>query len=213
MARVKQRGRRRDARRGPILTGFGVALILLAVAGFLAFIGTIPRAAATHHGPSDAIVVLTGGSLRLQTGLKLLEEQRGRKLFVSGVHRGVDVRELLRVARRSPDAVACCIALGHEAGDTASNAAETARWMTNEGFHDLLLVTAAYHMPRSLVEFRAAMPGIRIRSHPVLPAQVKLNAWWRWSGTAALLFGEYSKYVIARIRLLFDPGGPSAKRS
>ena len=64
------------------------------------------------------------------------------------------------------------------------------------------LVTAAYHMPRSLIEFRNTMPDVQIITHPVFPSQVKLDAWWRWPGTAGLIFVEYSKYLVARIRHL-----------
>ena len=151
---------------------------------------------------TDAIVVLTGGSLRLNTGLTLLQEGLAERLFVSGVHRGVDVQQLLRIARQSPDAAECCISLGHEADDTAGNADETSAWMASHRYRSIRLVTAAYHMPRSLIEFRNTMPDIQIITHPVFPAQVKLDTWWRWPGTAGLIFGEYSKYLVARIRHL-----------
>ena len=126
------------------------------------------------------------------------------ELFVSGVHLGVDVQQLLRVARQSPDAANCCISLGHQADDTAGNAAETSVWMAKHGYRSMRLVTAAYHMPRSLIEFRHAMPTTRIITHPVFPAQVKLDAWWRWPGTALLILDEYAKYLLAHARQLFE---------
>jgi uncharacterized SAM-binding protein YcdF (DUF218 family) len=152
---------------------------------------------------------LTGGSLRLEQGLALLADRRAKKLFVSGVHRGVDVRELLRLSRQAPEELDCCIALGYEADDTAGNAVETAVWIDSEGYRSLRLVTAGYHMPRSLLEFRAAMPGVEIVPHPVFPGQVKIEAWWRWPGTAALIASEYNKFLIAvaghALRRLFAP--------
>jgi uncharacterized SAM-binding protein YcdF (DUF218 family) len=119
---------------------------------------------------------------------------------VSGVHRGVDVAELLRIQKREPDRLQCCIILGHDAVDTDGNAQETAAWVKATGIHSIRLVTAGYHMPRSLLEFRAAMPGIKIVPHPVSPDHVKHERWYRYPGTAALIAGEYTKFILVWIR-------------
>lgn len=192
--------RRRARKYGPTILGVIAASLLFWSAGLFAFLNAIPQAAKEPITKTDAIVVLTGGSLRLQTGLMLLQRGVARKLFVSGVHRGVDVEQLLRLARQSPAEADCCISLGHEADDTKGNAEETASWMKAQKFGSLRLVTAAYHMPRSLIEFQSAMTDIDIFVHPVFPAHVKLDDWWRWPGTAGLIFGEYSKYLVARLR-------------
>lgn len=203
MARGGGIGRRRH-RRAPILLGLLCAIAVFWISGLLAFLDKIPRQVEYDTEETDAIVVLTGGSLRVQTGLQLFQEGLARKLFVSGVHRGVDVEQLLRVARQTPAQADCCIALGHQADDTEGNAAESVAWLRREGFNSLRLVTGAYHMPRSLFEFRSAMPEARIVPHPVFPSQVKLDAWWRWPGTAGLILGEYSKYLIVRGRHFLD---------
>ncbi|MDR3518596.1 MAG: YdcF family protein [Azospirillaceae bacterium] len=171
--------------------------------GLIWFAETIPRDVGYDDQPTDAIVVLTGGSGRLNTGLDLLRKHKAAKLFVSGVYQGVDVQELLKLARSSPDAVECCIVLGHAADNTAGNAVETARWMADQGFRSLRLVTANYHMRRSLLEFRRAMPGVTIVPHPVMPALVHLSAWWRWPGTTNLIVNEYDKYLAAAVRAAF----------
>ena len=194
--------KRRSQRCRRLFFALTIALILFWSAGLLAFLRALPDCVDDNATVTDSIVVLTGGSLRLKTGLTLLQEGRAERLYVSGVHRGVDVQQLLRNARQSPDAAECCISLGHEADDTAGNAAETSAWMAKHGYRSMRLVTAAYHMPRSLIEFRNTMPDVRIITHPVFPAKVKLDAWWRWPGTAGLIFGEYSKYLVARIRHL-----------
>jgi uncharacterized SAM-binding protein YcdF (DUF218 family) len=174
--------------------------VVLALIGLARF--AIPPAAESAAAPTDAVVVLTGGSQRLHSGIDLLREGKGRMLFVTGVGRRVDLGELLRAAGEdTPRSLVCCIALGHEAENTAGNALETARWMRRQGYHSLRLVTAWYHMPRSLLEFERAMPGIRIVPHPVFPERVREEYWWAWRGTAALLIGEYEKYLAA----LFQP--------
>ena len=187
-----------------------VALVVL-VAGLTAW-GTgfalfARQAAALPAEPdrvTDAIVVLTGGSLRLTTGLSLLEAEQAEKLFVSGVYRGVDVEELLRISRQAPEAVECCVVLGYAAGDTRGNASESAAWLEAQGYTSFRLVTANYHMPRSLLEFRRALPEIEIVAHPVAPANVHVDRWWRWPGTTALLISEYNKYLVALLRGMFE---------
>ncbi len=153
---------------------------------------------------TDAIVVLTGGSLRLQSGIELLLEGKGRDLFVSGVNQEVELNELLRVSGNPPEWVTCCVALGHEADNTLGNARETAQWMRQQGFRSLRLVTAWYHMPRSLLEFDRAMPEIEIIAHPVFPDQVRQQHWWAWRGAATLLVSEYSKYLGALVRPVLE---------
>jgi uncharacterized SAM-binding protein YcdF (DUF218 family) len=168
--------------------------------GLVWFAESIPSEPATDDTTTDAIVVLTGGAARLATGIELLRQGRARKLFVSGVYRGVDVQELLRVQRQSPDEVACCIELGYSAESTEGNATETRGWVEREGVASLRLVTASYHMPRSLIEFRRAMPGLRIVAHPVLPDSFRRERWWAWPGSLRLVIAEYHKLLAVLLR-------------
>ncbi|MTJ79839.1 MAG: YdcF family protein [Telmatospirillum sp.] len=170
------------------------------LAGLLWFATDVPLQVTDPDTPTDAIVVLTGGTERLETGLALLRQKKAKKLFVSGVYRGIDVAELLRLSRQKPDEVECCVVLGHTADNTAGNATETATWMRAEGYRSLRLVTANYHMRRSLTEFRHAMPETIIIAHPVFPDKVKSDQWWLWPGTAHLIATEYTKFLAAQVR-------------
>lgn len=177
---------------------------VLAIGGFIRFL--IPPSAETGAAPTDAIVVLTGGSARLQSGFDLMREGKGRKLFVSGVNQRVDIAALLHIpGNDAPAWLGCCVAIGHEADNTEENAIETRRWLRRQGYRSLRLVTAWYHMPRSLLEFRRAMPDIEIIPHPVFPAGIKAGNWRAWRGTAALLIGEYAKYMAALFRAIAEP--------
>ncbi len=179
---------------------FVLAVLLIAwLAGLVWFAHRIPSPDSTvvPQEPTDAVVVLTGGPLRLKAGIELLEAGKAKKLFVSGVSRQVDLSELLRTAQTARSAVACCVALGYDATDTAGNATETRLWMEHEGFHSLRLVTASYHMQRSLLEFRRAMPDMTIVPNPVYPDSFKRSNWWAWPGTFALIVTEYQKYLAA----------------
>lgn len=187
----------------------GVGLALLALAwglGFFWFVANIPAGLADPTSPlpvdqrTDAVVVLTGGHGRLQAGFALLEQGAARKLFISGVYDGVAVRELMHLTARARVEPECCVVLGYAADNTIGNAAETADWMEEEKFASLWLVTANYHMPRSLLEFAIAMPDVRVAAHPVASPNVHVDDWWRWPGSAHLLLMEYSKYLVALVR-------------
>lgn len=153
---------------------------------------------------TDAIVVLTGGRLRLDTGLELLAAGKATKLFISGVNPEVDRAALFRVLGPAARREACCIVLGHEADNTVGNARETATWMRSEGYTSLRLVTSWYHMQRSLLEFRRAMPRVAIIAHPVFATLPDPERWWGRHGAAWLAIGEYHKYVAALLRPLLD---------
>ena len=168
--------------------------------GFVIFAQSLPDTVAMPKIKTDAIVVLTGGSLRLETGLDLLTDNRASKLFVSGVHRGVDVQQLIQIGQMLPDAVTCCVALGYDADNTEGNAKETAAWLKKEQYRSIRLVTSSYHMLRSLAEFRAVMPEIKIIEHPVFPKSFKSKNWWFWPGSTGLIVEEYNKYLIAYVR-------------
>jgi len=179
-------------------------LVLIWYGGLLWFTRTMPMTLPDGTTLTDAIVVLTGGSERLRSGLELLSARKGRKLFISGVYRGVEVAELMGTLRGSPADFDCCVTLGYTADDTRGNARETAVWMAEEGFRSLRLVTSAYHMKRSLFEFRRALPTAKIIPHPVFAPTVKRNNWWLWPGTTTLYIGEYNKYLAARLRAVFE---------
>ena len=168
--------------------------------GLFRFVGDFPKHVEDAITKTDAIVVLTGGSGRVNAGLALLERKLARTLFVSGVYQGIDVRKLLQIARRNPDDLGARIGIGN-AVDTIENAVETAAWSSKYEIDSIRLVTAVYHMPRSILEFRHAMPNIRIIPNPVFPNHVKLREWWAWPGTSTLFMGEYNKFIMAWARI------------
>lgn len=174
-------------------------LAVLWLLGLFWFANQIPDAVQDPTTRTDAIVVLTGGSLRVENGLQLLSAGMGKTLFVTGVFPGVSVPALLHTANAS-GTLACCIVLGHAADNTSGNAIETADFMRKQNYHSLRLVTSAYHMPRSLLEFTRAMPGITIVPNPVFAGNVKRDRWWEWPGTLSLIVNEYTKYLAAIVR-------------
>jgi len=181
----------------------GLALWLL---GFLAFAAAIPAAVPEPERQTDAIVVLTGGGDRLATGFTLLERGLGRKLLITGVAEGVTLSDLVTtldtkaVPLPSPEMLACCVSLGYAADNTVGNAQESAAWLKQEGFASIRLVTANYHMKRSLLEFGRVLPHIAIVPYPVFPPEVSDPLWFFNPRTILLLVNEYHKYLVALLR-------------
>lgn len=179
-------------------------LPLLAIAAFVIglfnFVERLPREAEAPGRQTDAIVVLTGGAGRIDRGFELLEEDGAERLFISGVYRGVEVGELLRLAQRSPDEMRCCIELGYEASNTRGNAEETAAWARNRDIRSLRLVTAAYHLPRARLELARRLPEVEILTEPVVTEPWTGSRWWRNYRTASTLTQEYLKFLAAVVR-------------
>jgi uncharacterized SAM-binding protein YcdF (DUF218 family) len=192
------------------LMRLGTPLLAAALAwllGLVLFSQSIPTLPTDDVQATDAIIVLTGGSDRLKEGLGLLAHGEGKQLLISGVHEKSDIPALLQTAGLTTDiwpstaTIDCCITIGYEANDTRGNAIETAQWMAQQNLHSLRLVTADYHMPRSLLEFHAAMPEVRIVANPVFPETVKREQWYLWPGTTSLIVREYHKYLAAMLRI------------
>lgn len=194
------------------LIAFALLLTAVWLLGLIHYVETMPERVEDILTRTDAIVVLTGGSERLSTGIGLLRQGRADVLFISGVFPETRLETLLRDEAGVED-LRNRVFLGHVATDTIGNAIETAIWMREHRWRSIRLVTANYHMRRSLLEFEAAMPGVQIIPHPVFPAAVKWEEWWRYPGTAALFATEYSKYLAARLRLQFpDTPAPGWQR-
>jgi uncharacterized SAM-binding protein YcdF (DUF218 family) len=167
----------------------------LALAGFLAFSSLVNGDGADTIRAADAIVVLTGGEARIPEAVKLLAQGKGRRLLISGVNPVTTRDELISLTPNSKRWFRCCIDVGQEARDTIGNAAETKDWAKKRGFKSLIVVTATYHMPRSLAELRRALPDVDFVAYPVRPRNMHLEEWWSHSGTLQLMVTEYLKFV------------------
>lgn len=178
------------------LTKIVIVGALAYAAGFLLFVTNLPR---KPSGPlkGDGIVALTGGGARLDAAVALLEGGAGKRLLISGVNNVTTKAQLKKINHGGPR-FDCCADIGREAIDTHGNATETARWVEAHHYKSLIVVTAGYHMPRSLTEFSTALPGVTLVSYPVEPAEINLNVWWK-PGTIRLLHGEYARYLASLV--------------
>ena len=172
-------------------------IALLWLGGLILFANNVPnQLPEAPLKPLDAIVVLTGGSNRLDTGFNLLEKKLGKKLFISGVYRGIDARQLLKRWKQEPQSnLDCCVELGFEAYNTADNAVETIEWMKQEKLKSFYLVTSNYHIKRAMLEFEKNSSGLEISPFPIIPSNVDMNVWWKHTQSRNLILSEYTKYI------------------
>jgi len=182
------------------MRGFFLAVMIFVLAyllGFVAFISLLPKTPANFDG-ADGIVVLTGGETRLDRAAALFEHGVGKRLLISGVDEAT-TKETLKHLVHGGRRFDCCADLGYAAEDTRGNAQETADWARAHDFHRLILVTARYHMPRSLQEFATAMPHVHFLPYPVEQERMDLADWWLHPHTMFLLHREYVKYLASLI--------------
>lgn len=179
-----------------ILTGF-----CLWLAGFGCYVFWQFQATVEQPGvETDGILVLTGGTNRIHTGLMLMAAGQGGHLLISGVTPGLDKQTLI-AAYDLPAVITqnlnnhCCITLGEQATSTVENAVEAAPWIRENQLKTIRLVTSVYHMPRAMLmlhEYAFDQP-VEWVLHPVRPAQEGLTRLTHWRVMAA----EYLKLTVA----------------
>ncbi len=180
------------------LSAIAAALFVL---GFFIFVGFATQRTQLAEPSADAIVVLTGAEFRIAEGARLLQEGRGKRLLISGVHPHVTRHDLLRITHLPSEDLECCVDVDIKALDTQGNARETRKWIDKQGYNSIILVTSNFHMPRSITEFALAMPGVQVTPHPVVSRGFSEEAWWRHIGTARILLAEYVKFLPVALRL------------
>jgi len=169
-----------------------ITLLVIWAAGLLWFATNISFAKpdmARGNEITDAIVVLTGGSRRIEEGVYLLKKNHSDDLFISGVNPAVTEGDILEQSKTQG---ICCITLGFEATNTRENAYEFKKWATGKNVQKTRVVTSNYHMPRALIELKHAMPKTEFYAHPVMPHE--FNVWDKkfWPIT----FSEYNKTIL-----------------
>jgi uncharacterized SAM-binding protein YcdF (DUF218 family) len=211
MHSVEQRAGTRSAGARLLRRAYRAVLLVVCLAallfagGFYWFVQQMPVVEASPTRNADGIVVLTGGALRISDALDLLSSGHGRRLLISGVNPTTRSYEIARLVPEHQRWFSCCVDLGHSATNTIGNAVETRRWVEDRGFKSLIVVTANYHMPRAMAEVGHELPGVALVPYAVVSDRVKIDDWWDNPATARLLFLEYLKYIVARVRMVLPP--------
>lgn len=168
-------------------------------AGFVTFIASAIATQPEKPGlKTDAIIVLTGGNFRVQTGLELWSQQLAHELFITGVNREVKRREILAEWKGDAPLPHCCLTLGYEATTTHENALETKDWVEKNDITTARIVTSPYHMQRALLEFGRAMPDLVMVAHPVQINDYSPQEWRYWR----IMMSEYMKALWRGVSMI-----------
>jgi len=113
-------------------------------------------------------VVYTGGEGRIARGLEALQEGWTRHLLVSGVDKEVKPREFAVEYEVPARTMRCCVSLDFVSYDTRSNALEASRWLAENEFRSVRLITTDWHMRRAAYELEKVKPaGVTVVRDPV----------------------------------------------
>jgi uncharacterized SAM-binding protein YcdF (DUF218 family) len=171
------------------------ALLLLGYAiGFLLFAFTLGKPAPANAAPSDAAVVLTGGSGRIEHAIDVLRQHKAQRLLVAGVDPLVTKKDLAQRIAGSGKLLQCCVDLGSESVDTRTNAEESDRWLAQHNYRSVRLITSDWHMRRASYEFRKVLDD----RYELVPDAVRTEP------SFVTLCGEYNKYLLRRIAVWAD---------
>ena len=173
------------------------------IAGFFIFAYSVSVMPSGSSGLADGIVALTGDEERIAEAVRLLAEGKGRRLLISGVNKSTRTLELITLNSAGVEEplllFRCCVDLDKRALNTEANAFETTAWVRQQGFRSLIVVTSTYHMPRTLIELRQAMPDVELVPYPVKSPRLD-EQWWNDPRTVWVLGKEYLKFITAFAR-------------
>jgi uncharacterized SAM-binding protein YcdF (DUF218 family) len=152
-------------------------LILLYALGFILFAVALDRPA-TPDVRTDAIVVLTGGSGRIEHAMDVLSDGSAKRLLISGADPSVTKKDMIERLGGKARLVRCCVDLGSESVDTRTNAEEAGRWLEKHKYKSLRLVLGGHY--KLVID--------AVRTEP----------------SFAILFSEYNKYLLRRLAVWVD---------
>jgi uncharacterized SAM-binding protein YcdF (DUF218 family) len=190
----------------PIIKGLLTLLIIILVALTVLFVDFAYKTFSLRQRDikTDAIVVLTGGRGRVEEGLRLYREGKGRWLLFIGVDPAVHKEDLLREDKGLQHTEG--IILEKVSRNTLENAIYGRDLILQRDIRSIRLITSRYHMKRATLLFRNLLPKyVAIYPHPVDTKNLK-EKWWNDQGSFRLLFTEFYKYCMFRFFFLFASG-------
>lgn len=187
-----------------IISILAVAIIFWGVA-WIDFLQSVPKEHSANTSPTDAIIVLTGGARRVEYGFEKLAQGAAPLLFITGVGGDSSLDKLFEThttpqVRSRIDALKPVIVLDHTARSTRMNAEETQKFVQQNGVKSIRLITANYHMPRSVQEIHALMPELTIIADAAFPRGFTAHSWWHQGKARYLLLSEFHKTWAVRLR-------------
>ena len=183
-----------------------IILSINLVVGFVSFIYLIKKDFSKEDiivTNAKHIIVATGGSNRILKGLLLTQIENDRKMLITGVGKGIQKEDIAKAILANEDQkkiLNCCVDLGLSALNTQGNAYESYQWLKNHKVQSSFLVTANYHMPRLILEFKKVAPEIKVNIVPVQPLNDPMQKIYL-PKNLILLTKEYLKFVIKKFHI------------
>ncbi len=208
---LSRRGRLRRFVRATLL----MCLVVLGAifGGFLWFADSVASMRPPSGTRADAIIVLTGGYLRIDQAVGLLRDGVGKRLLISGVNPATTRAQIRKMTQSSSDLFACCVDMGYQAVDTIGNANEAAKWIRDKGYASVVVVTNNYHMHRSLHELRSSSPNTNFIAYPVINSDLARTNWFSNPDVVRTMIYEYIKFVAVAVRDLTGLGKGNGLRN
>ena len=177
-------------------------IILIIFAGFIWWViflfNILPKNYYSKNFPdrsfNTGVIVLTGGKMRIEKGMEIMQKGYADKMFISGVFMPSEIEMKFKIEKTKKDLLECCISFGEEAKNTIENAGEADQWLRkNPEITKVILITSYYHLPRSILIFEK-----KLWSNPeiyAVPAVEKVNLFEQPLFHLRLVSSEYFKVI------------------
>jgi uncharacterized SAM-binding protein YcdF (DUF218 family) len=150
---------------------------------------------------ADVLLILTGGSERLNEGFKIFKSTDAKRIIISGVGEGVKKSDFSKYfSSYSVDPK--LVILGKTALDTVGNALEANIFMQTNDYKKMLVVTSIYHLPRTKIVFALENPDIDVSYHCVISNNYLSRSW----NNIDIIISEYNKtlaYTAIKLNQIF----------
>ena len=173
-------------------------ILILYIVSFLNFIFDIDKKYIIKNNVNN-IVVLTGNTGRLISGLDLMSNNIKSRMLITGVAKGVKYSEIIK----NKDIKKNRIELGYAAHSTLGNAIETSVWIKKYKINAIILVTDSWHMQRALLLFNATMPNIEISPHPIQSNNFLIKDYFEFDNRVLFIYQEHIKYIVSHIQVIY----------
>ena len=139
---------------------------------------------------SDVIIVLSGGTDRVEQGVTLYQQGYAPKLLLSGssAHKMEQLALSLGVPKQN-------ILLDVKSTTTFGNAYYSAKIMRAQGFQSAIVVTSDYHTHRASIIFSQFFKGWQLTVCATPYSSSISTDWWKYKQTSEYVITEYLKMV------------------
>lgn len=168
-----------------------ISCILIIACGFILFYHTVPQQSSSLIDQEfDAIIVLTGGKSRIHLANEIFKLHHEKYFFISGTNPKTTIQQII-THYNIPESQQHNLIISSLSTSTAGNAIESKLLLQSIKATKVLLVTANYHMPRSLWHFQQHLPDIEFFPHPSFSDNVEDSTGKGWY----ILYVEYLKML------------------